>query len=244
MNPIRALVIDDEFLAREETKAALREFPNVEVLGEAGTLADAKDMVQSLKPDGIFLDIQMPRGLGFEILDGLEIPPLVILITAYEEHALKAYDYDAVDYLLKPIQPEKMKRALERLSERIAARPLPQKKQAAFDSQPNMISLRNGTVLLNPDDILAVEADGNYSKIFLKGNQREFIRTKMSEWEELLPSEQFVRIERKRIVQISAIRQLVLQADNAQFRLGDIPAPFVVGRRAAVNLKKLFSKPV
>lgn len=101
---MKTLIIDDSRLARNELKRLLKEFDNVQIVGEAASADEAKEKINELKPDLIFLDIQMPGKNGFELLEELEVLPEVIFSTAYDEHALKAFEYNALDYLVKPVQ--------------------------------------------------------------------------------------------------------------------------------------------
>merc|ERR1712137_60650 len=106
---MRALIVDDERLARKELTNLLQEFQEIEIVGEAVNAEDAEEKINSLKPDLLFLDIQMPGKTGFELLESLDSVPDVVFTTAYDEYALKAFDYNAMDYLLKPIEPDRLK---------------------------------------------------------------------------------------------------------------------------------------
>src|ERR1700689_1847100 len=111
----KAIIIDDERLARNELKKLLQEFPEVEVIGEAANANEGIEKIESLNPDLIFLDIQMPGKTGFDMLAELEKAPNVIFTTAYDEHALKAFEVNALDYLLKPVEPKRLADALQKL---------------------------------------------------------------------------------------------------------------------------------
>jgi two-component system LytT family response regulator len=242
MKVIRSLIIDDERLARAAIRSLLGPMPFVEVLDEAATLADAKSKIKSLRPDVIFLDIEMPGGEGFDLLEELNPVPEVILVTAYEEYALKAYDFEVVDYLLKPIQPLKLKRSLDRLRARIHSNePGMSAPQGAQLSPARLISLNHGKILLDPESILVILADGNYTRVILNGNQEKFVRQSMREWEEILPANSFLRIDRKMILQVAKISQLTFESHQARFFIGDHPKPYVVGRSAATKLRDFFS---
>ncbi|MFT7054422.1 MAG: two-component system LytT family response regulator, partial [Roseivirga sp.] len=115
---MKALIIDDERLARKELTNLLQEYPEIEIVGEAVNAEDALEKIEALKPDLLFLDIQMPGKTGFELLQSLDNVPEVIFTTAYDEYALKAFDYNALDYLLKPIEPDRLKEAITKLLKR------------------------------------------------------------------------------------------------------------------------------
>src|SRR5450759_3829926 len=112
---MKDIIIDDERLARNELKKLLQEFPEVEVIGEAANANEGIDKIESLSPDLIFLDIQMPGKTGFDMLTELERAPHVIFVTAYDEYALKAFEVNALDYLMKPVEPKRLADALQKL---------------------------------------------------------------------------------------------------------------------------------
>ena len=116
--PMKALIIDDERLARKELTNLLQEYQEIEIVGEAVNAEDAEEKIKELKPDLLFLDIQMPGKTGFELLQSLESVPEVVFTTAYDEYALKAFDFNALDYLLKPIEPDRLKESITKLLKR------------------------------------------------------------------------------------------------------------------------------
>ncbi|HNU42615.1 MAG TPA: response regulator, partial [Cyclobacteriaceae bacterium] len=119
---MRALIIDDERLARKELAKLLEEHPSIEIVGEAMNADEAEQMINELNPDLLFLDIQMPGRTGFQLLESLESVPLVVFTTAYDEFALKAFEVNALDYLLKPIQAERLSEAIQKIMEKERAR--------------------------------------------------------------------------------------------------------------------------
>jgi two-component system LytT family response regulator len=121
---MRALIVDDERLARKELINLLSHHENVEIVGEAINVEDAKEKIRNLNPDVVFLDIQMPEKTGFDLLEELDNVPNVIFTTAYDEYALKAFQVNALDYLLKPIEPERLTEALNRLQKKITDDPV------------------------------------------------------------------------------------------------------------------------
>jgi two-component system LytT family response regulator len=119
---MRALIIDDERLARKELTKLLEEHPSIEIVGEAMNADEAEQMINDLNPDLLFLDIQMPGRTGFQLLESLESVPLVVFTTAYDEFALKAFEVNALDYLLKPIQAERLSEAIHKIMEKERAK--------------------------------------------------------------------------------------------------------------------------
>ncbi len=116
---MKAIIIDDERLARNELKKLLQEFPEVDVIAEAANANEGIDKIESLSPDLIFLDIQMPGKTGFDMLTELERAPHVIFVTAYDEHALKAFEVNALDYLMKPVEPKRLADALTKVKQKL-----------------------------------------------------------------------------------------------------------------------------
>ncbi len=243
MKVIRSLIIDDEGLARESVRHLLKSVSDVEVIGEAGTLAAAHELICRLKPDLVFLDIELPGGKGFDLLKTLAPCPEVVLITAYEEYALNAYDFEVADYLLKPVEPGKMDRALDRVRRRCQEKEQIRAGMTAEARNPEpKLSLQLGpkTCRISPEEVLAVLADGNYTCIYRKGHREELVRKSMLEWERDLPESMFTRLDRKTIVNLQEIREVTFMAHQAQFFIGDLPDTFTVKRSGASTLRAYF----
>jgi len=115
MHPLKSIIVDDEWLVREELKTLLAEYPEIELVGEAANVPQAIVLVDQVQPDVIFLDIQMPGATGFDLLEHTDITSKIIFITAYDQYALKAFEVNALDYLLKPIQKDRLAKTIERL---------------------------------------------------------------------------------------------------------------------------------
>jgi two-component system LytT family response regulator len=128
---IRMLLVDDEELARSTMRRALAAIPDIEIAGEAGNGVEAIETIAELRPDAVLLDIEMPGFNGFEVVQQLANPPIIVFVTAYDEYAVRAFDANAIDYLLKPVQPERLEKTLARVRERLAARAPEQNKGVA-----------------------------------------------------------------------------------------------------------------
>jgi two-component system, LytTR family, response regulator len=215
---IRTLVADDEPLARERIVTLLRDEPDVELVAEVQDGASAAEAIRRLSPDLVFLDIQMPAGDGFAVLEELNgaRQPMVIFVTAYDAHALRAFDVHALDYLLKPFDRERFRRALGRAREELAqaesgrlAREVLAQRQAEHPTRRSRIVIKgNGRVFFLPTrDIDWVEAAGNYLKLHVNGDGH-MIRQTMAAMEAELDPELFVRIHRSTIVNIDRIKEL------------------------------------
>ncbi|MCE3228552.1 MAG: DNA-binding response regulator [Bacteroidetes bacterium] len=216
---IKAIIIDDEHLARKVVKEYLKAIPSVEVVAECGDGFEAVKAIQSHQPDLIFLDIQMPKINGFETLELLDKKPEVIFTTAFDEYALKAFEQNAVDYLLKPFSPERFEKALNKFLQAHQARGENEpalKKIEALDNSPkkhsdeaHRIVVKNGShiLILPVSDVLYLEAHDDYVKVFNK--ETFFLKKKtMSYYEETLDPSQFVRVHRSFILNINYITKI------------------------------------
>lgn len=205
---MKALIIDDERLARTELKRLLSPFKDIEVIGEAVNVDDAINKISSLKPDLIFLDIQMPGKNGFQLLEELDAVPKVIFTTAYDEYALKAFEYNALDYLLKPIETKRLEEAVKRVTEKEA-----KEFQAQF---PNNILKGEDQVFVKDGDrcwfvklteVRLFESEGNYVRIYFQDNKPLILRT-LNYLDERLDSKSFFRASRKHIINLKWIESI------------------------------------
>lgn len=206
---MRVLIVDDEPIARQVLGELLEELPGVQVAGEAGNGQEAIEQIARLQPDVAFLDLQMPGVDGFGVARALRGNrlPLLIYVTAFESHALEAFDAGAVDYLLKPVRKERMAAALEKARAQLkglAAAPAP-----ATVAAPRRIVGRAGEemVLLDPGDVLAFRAEGDKVNILTASHKYEADQT-LRALEEKLPSPPFKRIHRSTIINTDHIRKI------------------------------------
>src|SRR5882672_2302643 len=217
--PIRALIVDDEPLARKRIYDLLRQDKEIEVVGECGSGSAAMELLERDKPDLLFLDIQMPEVDGFDLLDALEGSiPAVIFVTAYDKYALRAFDAQAVDYLLKPFNESRFQQALQRAKERIGKTndgqmnaellSLLKDVQAGRKPAERLVIKSGGRVLfLKAFEIDYVEAAGNYLTLYV-GKETHLIRETMQSLESRLDPRRFLRIHRSTIVNLERIKEL------------------------------------
>jgi two-component system LytT family response regulator len=237
---IRVMIVDDEPLARERIRMLLEGEPELEIVSECGNGTDALRAIEKLNPDLVFLDIQMPELTGFEVLDRLDPArtPVVIFVTAYDQYALKAFEVCALDYLLKPFDRERFKRALKR-----ARADLDRRKTGAVNEKvlkllselqrskkyvDKLIVRAGGRVLfLRADEIDWIEAAGNYVRLHA-GKEEYVYRETMTKLEEQLNPDRFARVHRSTIVNIERIKELqpwfrgdymILLRDNSKLLL-------------------------
>jgi len=220
-SPTRVLIVDDEPLARERIRTLISEDHGFEVAGEAGDGAAAAEAITALNPDLVFLDVQMPGGDGFEVIDtvGPDKMPFVVFVTAYDRYALKAFDVHALDYLLKPFDRDRFRQALTRANQQLDKQNNNgeiEKRLAAIvnDLRPakaktdRFVVKSGGRIFfVRAAEIDWIEAAGNYVKLHV-GNDSHLIRETMNAVETKLSPETFVRIHRCHIVNIEQVREL------------------------------------
>lgn len=204
---MRAIVIDDERLARKELITLLNQLETVEVVGEAVNVDDAKEKIDLLNPDVIFLDIQMPEKTGFELLEELDNVPHVIFTTAYDEYALKAFQVNALDYLLKPIEPKRLEEAINKLLIKMEGGP----KSEQYSSSQNQkkLTLEDQVFVKDGDrcwfvrlsNVRLFESDGNYIKVYFD-NFKPMIHKSLNALDERLDEKSFFRASRKHIINL------------------------------------------
>lgn len=199
---MKALIIDDERLARNELLKLLQDHPSIEVVGEAMNADEAEKMIEELNPDLLFLDVQMPGRTGFQLLESLDSAPLVVFTTAYDEFALKAFEVNALDYLLKPIMAERLNEAVQKIIEKERAK--------AGRSRDSKLGLEDQVFVKDGDrcwfvslsTVRLFESDGNYIKVYFDTN-RPMIHKSLNALDEKLDERAFFRASRKHIVNLS-----------------------------------------
>ena len=208
---IRALVVDDEALARRSVTVLLRDDPEIGAIEECGSGAEAIEVIRRWKPELVFLDVQMPECDGFDVLEllGADLPRAIIFVTAHDEYALRAFEAGALDYLLKPFDDARFMRALHRAKDKLA-HVVPQSSQSA----KRLVVRSPGRLLfLDIADIDWIEAASYYACLHV-GNDTHIIRRTLSELERDLGEQKFVRIHRSIIVNLDRIHGLELQSSG------------------------------
>ncbi len=239
----RAVIIDDERLARTELKKLLQEHTEIEIVGEAANAKEALPLIEDLCPDLIFLDIQMPGKTGFDLLLELESAPRVIFITAYDEFALKAFEVNALDYLMKPIDPSRLLDAINKLK-------LSDEKEAIqISSNHRNILTENDQVFVKDGEkcwfvklgeIRLFESAGNYTKVFF-GDNKPLILKSLNSLEERLDEKSFFRANRKHIINLRMIEKVEPYFNGGlllDIKGGD---KIEVSRRQSVKFKEMMS---
>jgi len=229
---VRVLIVDDEHLARQAMRRLLVAHSDAEIVGEAASLAEAMTSIERTAPQLVFLDIELGGGGdGFDLLAGLKRPPIVVFVTAYAEHAVEAFAVNAVDYLLKPVEPERLAESLMRAERQLER----------GQTGSGVIALRTPkqTVLAQPAEIAALRADGDFTHVFVADQPAVMIWRTLGHFESLLPSPPFLRLGRSLIINCDRLRKVeTLSRTAARIMLHGAPEPFVLGRTAAARLRE------
>ena len=254
--PLRALIADDEPLARARLEDLLGKEDGVEIVGQADDGQEAVDMIRSLRPDLVFLDIQMPGKTGLEVVAeiGAEQMPATIFVTAYDQHAPKAFEVAAVDYLVKPFDDDRFAQALGRVRERIRLREVEEMTRrllAAINAGPPpspspqriQVESRGQTRFVAVPDIDYITASGPYAELHV-GGETHLIRERMQALEERLDPDRFFRIHRSAIVQLDRIESLRRQDGEMVVHLrSGVELPVARNRREELERKLARSGP-
>lgn len=246
MKTFKTIVIDDERLAREELKSMLSEFNEIEISDEARNGEEGIDKIKDQQPDLIFLDVSMPGMTGFDMLKKLDYIPHVIFVTAYDEFALKAFEVNALDYVLKPIDPVRLSEAIEKLR---------QKEETEFESENEKISreekkldttdrifIKDGEkcYFVKLEEVRMLESDGNYVKIHF-GKNRPLVLRSLNSFEEKLDTGSFFRANRKFIINLDWVEKVENWFNGGlqvELKSGD---KVEISRRQAIRFKEMFS---
>jgi two-component system LytT family response regulator len=246
--PRRAVIVDDERLARKRLRDLLKAHPGVIVVGEADCVEAAVPVIAEHRPHVVFLDVEMPPHSGFDLLPLLpEAPhtPEVVFVTAYENFALRAFEVSALDYLLKPIHTERLAMTVQRLL--TFARPDETEGQVSDEvsgetwTMDSRVTLSDRRIksMVEISGIVAVQALGAYSRVSVAGQSQMIILRSISEWERRLPPAGFLRVDRSLIIQTGLLRKMKLVSrDETEISLDGMQGILSIGRVATARLKK------
>ncbi len=242
---MKAIIIDDERLARTELRKLLQEYPEIEIADEAANVEEGIQKVESHNPDLIFLDIQMPGKTGFDLLAELDRTPQVIFTTAYDEYALKAFEVNALDYLLKPIEPKRLADAIHKLHNLEVTN-----HASSFNGDANRTLLTENDQVFVKDgercwfvklaEIRLFESVGNYAKVFF-GNNKPLILKSLNSLEERLDEKVFFRANRKHIVNLRLIDKIEPYFNGGLLLELKGGEKIEVSRRQTVKFKEMMS---
>ena len=236
----KCIIVDDERLARVSLRALLKAHPEVNIVAETACVSEAMKAVYQHQPDVIFLDIQMPGGSGFDLLKQLKNPPAIIFVTAYDKYAVRAFEVNALDYLLKPVEPERLRSCLANL----LTAPQPRCCHKATSHSPlhldDEVILNSGTrcTLTPVADILTIRADGNYTRVIMADGEEHLVRVSLNLWTERLPPAVFKQLSRSLLVNFNQICAWSPEGRELQLRFKDSPYVLQLSRVASERFKQ------
>ncbi len=233
----KAIIVDDERLARKELKSMLQKFERIAVIGEAEDVPSAVELIKSSNPQVLFLDIQMPGKSGFDLLNELKIDAHVIFVTAFDEYAIRAFEVNALDYLLKPITNERLEKAINRIGESEESENIVFNKLNYDDRL--LISVDSHLQFLKISSMVSINSAGDYSEIKGINGQKGLTNKSMKEWEQRLPENYFCRIHRSTIINMEYVEKME-EWFNYSYRvyLKGISDPYLISRRYVSKLKE------
>lgn len=236
----KVIIVDDERLARSELKLMLSEFQEIQIMGEAANVQQALELINQYKPDILFLDIQLRKETGFDLLEQLNTNLKIIFVTAFDEYALRAFEVNALDYLLKPINPDHLGRAIDRLSKTDQTE-TKEKRNLEYDDRL-FLNFDGGSKFLKISTIVCISAMGKYTQISTSDGKKLLICKSIGEWEKRLPGKFFIRIHRSTIINFESVEK-VEKWFNYSYRiyLFNFDEPFNISRRYAARLKDRLS---
>jgi two-component system LytT family response regulator len=235
---IKALIIDDEKLARQELTHQLKDYADIEIAGEAENADEGIEKIETLRPDLIFLDVSMPEKSGFDMLEKLDQIPSVIFVTAYDKYAIKAFETNALDFILKPIRPERLQKAIEKASEEIE-----RKNRATGALTANsQVFIKDGEkcFFVKVTDIFLLESAGNYVKVFFE-KKFPLLHKSLNLLEEKLPPDMFFRANRQQMINLNYIQNIESYFKGGLHVTLKSGHTVEVSTRQAVRFKELMS---
>jgi two-component system, LytTR family, response regulator len=236
MSPeLRVLVVDDERLARLDLVTMLQRAGGVTVVAEAADLVSAREAARALTPDAVFLDVQLGADNGFDLIEDLPGACRVVLVTAFDSYAIRAFDTNALDYLLKPVRSERLLQSLERVRHRTRAAVATTR--LAYDER---LFVRTGTArgFVPLTNVRCLIADGDYTRLIVSAGRESLLSRSLSHWEQRLPEQKFVRIHRSSIVNLDHVLRVGDGTTGAhRVWVRDLADPLTMSRRATRRLR-------
>jgi len=240
---MKTIIVDDERLARKELRSLLEKFPEINIIDECNNAMEAKASIEKNDPDLVFLDIQMPGKTGLELVNDLDVSPRIVFVTAYDDYAIKAFDVNALDYLLKPVSPERLEECVKRIL------------KAEFEKKERVLAAQNNK--LNEDDKIFIkdgekcwfttlqdvrlfESEGNYVRVYFN-DHKPLILKSLNNLEERLDERSFFRANRKFIVNLKFVQSIETWFNGGLMATLKSGEKIEISRRQAVRFKDLMS---
>ncbi len=236
---LRGIIVDDDPLVRSVMRDLLDTASDFQITGEAGTVAQARLLAKQQRPDVVFLDVNLPDGSGFDLLPDLRQGASVVFVTSAEEYAVHAFDCEAVDYLLKPVSPERLHKALVRVQQRLSAKLAPAPAGSRLD-ETFLVNTLTEKRFVKVAEIVRIIAYGEYSWVYWHGTKKGvLLRKSLKQWLAELPDEQFIRVHRRAIVNLARMERIEkLPSGRMQIHLRDTQEPILVSLRLAPVLNR------
>jgi two-component system LytT family response regulator len=229
MRRLTALIIDDERLARLNLRKKLSIHSEIEVIGEASGIESGIKAISDLNPDVLFLDIKMSDGTGFDLLNKVEYKGKVIFQTAYDEYACRAFEINALDYLLKPITKERLKSVIDNLFNSNNEKSIYSSHKFRYDDRI-MIEQKKNIHFIKVENIIYIKAEREYTTLLEKGGNEYLVLKSIGDWQKELPDEHFARVHRNSIVNFNYIERSERYGNTANIFLTSIPMPISISR--------------
>ena len=237
---LTAIIVDDERLARKELRSMLIEHKEIDVVGEAENVAKALEIIRASEPDVVFLDIQLPGETGFDLLEQVPHSMKVIFVTAFDSFAIRAFEVNALDYLLKPINPARLATAIARLTSTQGGPSVVSSRQLEYEDRV-FIEVDERSRLLKVSEIVVITATGDYTEIACADGQKLLVSKSLKDWEERLPGKHFTRIHRSTLINVGFVEKVESWFNRSyRIHLQRMKEPLVMSRRYAAKFKSNF----
>lgn len=237
---IKTILIDDEPLARQELRFLLQDYSDIDIVGEAENADEAIGLIKETRPDLLFLDINMPEKTGFDLLEELDDIPEVVFVTAYDQFAIKAFETNALDYILKPVKTDRLQKAIEKVTEALSNKP---RRERSNELRPDsQVFIKDGEkcYFIKLSDIFMFESAGNYVKVHT-GNKTPLLHKSLNLLETKLPQDMFFRANRKEMINVNYIQNIESYFKGGLHVTLKSGQNVEVSTRQAVRFKELMS---
>ncbi len=229
MEKLTAVIIDDERLARVSLSRELSGFEEINIIGEASSIQTAVKVIEKLSPDILFLDIQLSDGSGFDLLERVDYKGKIVFVTAFDEYATRAFEVNALDYLMKPVSHERAERVVKRLT--TGSQVNDHKKAGGFRYDDRiMIEQKKSINFIKLDTLVCIKAERDYTMLTDSTGKEYLVYENIGEWQKKLPDEHFARIHRNSIINFNYIEKAEKYGNTAQIFLRNIRTPVTVSR--------------
>ncbi len=239
MKSLRTIIVDDEDLARQDLQHQLAGFPEINIVGEASSVEMAVKVINNTLPDVVFLDIQMPKESGFKLFEKIPIDFSVVFVTAFDNYAIRAFEVNALDYLLKPVNKTRLAQTIDRLQKQ--EKPEINTKLKLDYQDFIFIKYQGRTGFVKVSSIIYISATGDYTEVYTDKGEKKLVLKSLREWEEHLPNKHFFRIHRGEIINLEYVEKVEPSFKSTyQIYLRNIPNPLATSRKYSTELRKRF----